>query len=325
MIKTSKSKEAKTTFLPFVCPSHGVLEKPWASHWLRERESPGLSNTDVTFLLPLPGANGVWLEEAASSRFATKWLRCLLRDFGQTQEQVQDLTTHSLKGTPLAWSAKFGLSITVRQMLGHHVPSNQLSALTYSRDAQSYPVREYERVLRAIREGRFDPDGSRSGLFPKPKRSRPSEAPHSSGVDDGFNLSPISVPDEEPGVDGLLFEVSEGVGSPCAVEPPQEEEEDPNISDSEDSSSSSDSSVDDEAEIVLPRARCQKVTIPEGCKLFGCIKSGLLHACLTSSELKLACGKPISKSYRAKQAHESSKDLKCIPCFVKVSAMQDSA
>ena len=203
-----------------MCPAHEVLEKPWAFHWLQERESQGLSNDDVTFLLPLPGANGTWLNEAASSRFATKWLRCLLTDFGQTQEQVAGLTTHSIKGTPLAWSARFGLSITVRQMLGHHVPSSQLSALTYSRDAQSYPVREYERVLRAIRQGRFDPDGSRSGLFPSLKKSRPAEALSSPSVEGGFVLSPVSVPDDDWTIYEDVFVPCDELGSPRVEDPP---------------------------------------------------------------------------------------------------------
>ena len=140
----------------------------------------------------------------------------------------------------------------------------------------------------------------------------------------GFVLSPVSVPDDDWTIYEDVFVPRDELGSPRVEDPPPEQEEDPNISDSDDSFSSSDSSVDDEAEQVFPRARPLTVAIPEARKLYRCIKSGLLHACITESELKLACGKPISKSYKSKQVHETSKDLKCIPCFAKVSALQDS-
>lgn len=325
LVKTSKSKEAKSMFMPFVAPCHGVLSQPWAIHWMRERKAQGLPCEDCTFLLPLPGANGQWLNEAASSRFATKWLKSLLISMGQTVEET-DVSTHSLKGTPLSWAAKFGLSFQVRQMLGHHVPGDKMSALTYSRDAQAYPVREYQRVLDSIRSLRFAPDSSRSGLFTRSKRARvepnSDQAPRNPA-------EPEELLDEEGSIPQAFDWTSEAEEFSAAVhEPvvvPQEvavgDDWDDKGSESEDSSSSSDSSADDEALRVLSRGKLKETPVPDGCRLFVCVKSGLLHARI-NDDARLACGKTLSGSYKALTSSESIKNLRCIPCFSKVKAIQ---
>ena len=329
LVKTSKSKEALTTFMPFVAPCHGVLSGPWALHWMRECQEQGLPCEDCTYLLPLPGANGLWLDEAASSRFATKWLKSLLVSMGQPVSET-DVSTHSLKGTPLSWAAKFGLSVQVRLMLGHHVPGDQLSALTYSRGSQAYPVREYERVLKAIRGRRFDPDSSRSGLFSRPKRARVAPeipvAPRLAEVFAGFEV----VPDDDEGFNDLgpngwlLGPEEDSLREGSSQAPLQQDEAgdpSPAGSESEDSSSSSDSSADDEALRVLCRSKLKETPVPVGCVLFVCVKSSLLHARINDEE-RLACGKAISASYKQQSATESLKNLRCIPCFSKVRAIQ---
>lgn len=73
-------------------------------------------------------------------------------------------TIHTLRGAPLSWCGKFGLSPEVRLLLGHY-SSEKHSADTYARDVLAQPLREYEQILRQIRAGAFRPDSSRSGLM----------------------------------------------------------------------------------------------------------------------------------------------------------------
>ena len=77
-VKTSKTKEAKTTMMPLVAPSVGLLSTPWALGWIREREQQNLPCQDCSFVLPMLGSNGAWLEAPIESRSATVWLKALL-------------------------------------------------------------------------------------------------------------------------------------------------------------------------------------------------------------------------------------------------------
>jgi hypothetical protein len=163
MVKTAISKENKKQMMPMVAPARGLLAGSWAANWMSERRIQGLDLVSFDFLLPSPGAEGRWHNHPVTSSQASAWLREILSRFGfrGTREE----TTHSLKSTPLSWCSKFGLDIVTRQMLGHHVPSDQTSALVYSRDAQAAPLREYQRVLESMRKSSFDPDSTRSGRF----------------------------------------------------------------------------------------------------------------------------------------------------------------
>ena len=310
-VKTSKTKEAKTTLMPLVAPTLGLLSTPWAPVWIREREQQNLPCQACSFVLPMLGSNGAWLDAPMDSRSATAWLKALLMGVGQTLEQVADLSTHSCKSTPLAWSARFGLSIETRQMLGHHVTADKVSALTYSRDAQALPLREYEKVLAAIRLGEFFPDSTRSGVFKKPKTSGPQPYDiDASGdyqvvvIEDGASVQPLE-----------CIVVHEHQGP----EAPSEAREVDSDSGSDSSSSSSEESVDVEAQQVLAKRKCGDAVIPRGSKLYICVRSGLLHASKTEdAESKLWCGKSITASYRAKPPGKSTTDLRCIPCFSKM-------
>eukprot|EP00971_Amphidinium_carterae_P336391 6472752-Amphidinium_carterae.1 len=73
--------------------------------------------------------------------------------------------SHSCKTTLLSWSAKFGLSMKDRALLGCHVASEDFSCLTYSRDELAQPMRALQQVLCAISGGSFDPDKTRSGRW----------------------------------------------------------------------------------------------------------------------------------------------------------------
>ena len=79
--------------------------------------------------------------------------------------RVLDLEGHSAKATPLSWMGKAGTNFDTRSLLGHHVLVGRGSALTYARDTQAAPVREFEALLGDARGEVSLPDSTRSGRF----------------------------------------------------------------------------------------------------------------------------------------------------------------
>eukprot|EP00435_Cladocopium_sp_Y103_P049546 s482_g15.t1 len=71
-------------------------------------------------------------------------------------------SSHSLKATTLVWAARYGLDDKVRSILGHH-SLKENSMACYSRDLLAKPLRDLCGMLHNIKEGRFMPDGTRSG------------------------------------------------------------------------------------------------------------------------------------------------------------------
>ena len=69
--------------------------------------------------------------------------------------------------TESKWLAKWGCDPHARLVLGHHLtgkgPSSSLEV--YARDSQAYPLRLLEAMLCDIRQSRFLPDSSRSGMI----------------------------------------------------------------------------------------------------------------------------------------------------------------
>eukprot|EP00971_Amphidinium_carterae_P275405 5464603-Amphidinium_carterae.1 len=72
-----------------------------------------------------------------SSEGAT-WLVKLVGTHGTGGLRIK---SHSLKVTLLSWLAKAGADVSVRRILGYHIDPADKSALTYSRDAMSGPLR----------------------------------------------------------------------------------------------------------------------------------------------------------------------------------------
>ena len=77
------------------------------------------------------------------------------------------MRSHPLQRTCLTWCAKFGISTDSRRILGHHADPHTKSVVCYSRDAIGPEVFKLLGVLRAIGQGTFHPDVTRSGRFVK--------------------------------------------------------------------------------------------------------------------------------------------------------------
>jgi len=180
----TQTGEKKRVFLPMAAPTPGISNFDYATALIDLRKEQGMES--FKWLLPTPGFSG-WIDEPMSVSSAGKWLRDLLRNFGHGD--LDDVGTHSLKITGLAWAAKFGVDITTRALLGGHVPPGCTSTITYSRDALAGPLSKLAEIFRAIRDKTFKPDETRSGRLVT-KRARLSKPSHSGGepTDEGFTI-----------------------------------------------------------------------------------------------------------------------------------------
>ena len=107
-----------------------------------------------------------WVNSRMSTAEATGWLRELLEPH-VGEGRASKLTVHGLKATLLSWAAKSTLFTADEQLaLGHHVSTQYRSAMIYSRDNQISLCKKVHNMFSKIREGTFNPDGTRvSRLF----------------------------------------------------------------------------------------------------------------------------------------------------------------
>ena len=166
--KTGRIVMRQGLAMPLVAPILGLSTPPWGCTFVdiaRKVDHP-FDHTLHGALLPAPNIKGSWMDRPVSSQESTKWLRLVLEPFKDGSIMP---STHSLKSTTLSWAAKYGLEPHDRLLLGHH-STGKGSLECYSRDVLASPLREYDRMLKAIRDGFFHPDNTRSGMI--------SETPH---------------------------------------------------------------------------------------------------------------------------------------------------
>jgi hypothetical protein len=327
-VKTSTSMQAKCTFMPLTAPAVGVSRTSWAESWFQTlldqklvQESELEAGTFVfvkKFVLPETLRDGTWGDHPCSSQDAGFWLRELLSSAG-IPNVSKEIGTHSLKSTPLAWAAMFGLSITDRELLGHHSLGNHRSALTYSRDAQARPLQLYSKILRAISDGSFDPDATRSGRFyskrqrtdPKPGKGESEEV--SEAVVERTDLSDVLVDETLPLVD-IESEVNN-----------QNSERLPSVDDTSQSSTSESSDSDesvqssDETRRAVNIIRTRVSELDADCAVFFHSRSNVVHYREKDSVNRLRCGRVQNLAYVKIKAPYDQVSLKfvllCKQCF----------
>ena len=120
-------------------------------------------------MLPSPLAAGEWDNLPISAEAATKWIRKLLLDSPQVDEDeakyIMLLGTHSCKTTILSWAAKKGTDLQTRKIMGYHSLGKQNAVFIYGRDNIAPALREISEIIALISAGRFMPDCTRSGYF----------------------------------------------------------------------------------------------------------------------------------------------------------------
>ncbi|CAE7318038.1 METTL21B, partial [Symbiodinium microadriaticum] len=204
----------------------------------------------------------------------TTFLRIALKSVCD-EERIKRISSHSLKRTPLAWCAKFGVAEPVRSVLGRHVSATAGSQAIYAVDLATSAVKEFEQVLGRISSGSFNPDNPRAEYF----------------------VSAASTPPVAPQGDEVKAEAEE----PDAPMPTS-----PIIvvgSDSESSSVSSDSDTGSSSEDEAPPAKVVRSEWPWSLdKALMHAKSKKCHYVMAKSgggNAILACGKVGSGNYVA--------------------------
>lgn len=161
--KTMHASIYRHRMLPLVAPAEGVVKTPWVDRWMEVRKHLNIRMPPDHALMPAPSSGGQPTQRPLSATEAGAWLRKLL--FGcKEQLEHKRVSAHSMKATTLSFAAKYGVDAETRLQLAYHVGGFKMLH-TYSRDAAAQPLLELQKVLTAIREGRFRPDSTRSGRF----------------------------------------------------------------------------------------------------------------------------------------------------------------
>ena len=173
--KTALSKEKATSFIPLVVPAFGILGKPWLLEFLQARRELGLRELpslasrahDLSFVLaPDLVTVGLDAQRPMSSVELSDRMRALLSK-GFRNDELQGLSSHSLKTTLLAYIKIYGCDLGTSELLGHHANRTHSSALNYTRDSMSAPIRELVKMFRDISAGIFNPCAPRDQTFPE--------------------------------------------------------------------------------------------------------------------------------------------------------------
>jgi hypothetical protein len=155
--------------LPVVAPVKGASERttPWGVEWARVRAEAQL--LDEAFndqpLMQSVLTSGDWSGRTLTTTQVAQWLCELLTRRGFGQAALERVGSHSLKATALSWMAKAGVQKTHRRLLGGHMKPGDRTMAEYSRDELAEPLRHLSQTLKWVREKRFDPDATRSGLW----------------------------------------------------------------------------------------------------------------------------------------------------------------
>eukprot|EP00971_Amphidinium_carterae_P335095 6470763-Amphidinium_carterae.1 len=159
--KVSRGIKRLRVPIPYVAIATGVSDQAWANVWLVARATCRLGH-DPSLLSC--DAHGCFTTRPMSSSEAARHLRGFLVEAGAPQLPRQDVGSHSLKVTLLAWAARHQMRASVRRILGKHSSRQDHTVLVYSRDACIGALREIASMFGSIREGVFDPDASRALL-----------------------------------------------------------------------------------------------------------------------------------------------------------------
>ena len=159
--KTAKKRRLKVLrLLPAAGVLPGLSGGDWASRWLENRITAGLSASLTCPTMPAPLRDGGWSRLPLTSSEAAVWLREILHPF--VHGDIQDIATHSAKATVLSWLSKANVPLSIRRLAGYHSKPGDRSALEYSRDAAAPVLHQIEAVYIAVKAGRFHPDEPRS-------------------------------------------------------------------------------------------------------------------------------------------------------------------
>lgn len=278
--KTATTAEKLTKFLPLIAPAIGVSDTKWGLSWIAAREATNMTWTAP--LLPAPNSKGGWTDRPLTAGESTQWLREILLAGGADAAHTMSVSSHSCKATVLSWAAKRGVPISIRRLMGHHVPPGDQSALNYSRDAMSEPLQAVVDILDDIHTGKFDPDAQRSARILPSSRTKLQVA-----RDDPTEV-PLGVGSDEERVDETQFDSTELSDSSSS----SDGSEDLNSDDLEDGVG---------ADVELVTKLCPNLLVhsshPDDVRLFQHTSSSVIHYCKDGEGQKLLCGRTVNSGY----------------------------
>ena len=157
--KTAGVQGMKGKLLPILVPIFHFGTRPWFNTWADTAEKFGRiwDVFPIGPLLPILTGDESLGHVPATSADLSKFLRSVLH-----AAPGQRLSSHSGKATLLSWSAKFGLPLEIREILGRHSRAASTTAAIYSRDLQGHAIESLVKVLNSVKAGRFDPEACRS-------------------------------------------------------------------------------------------------------------------------------------------------------------------
>ena len=273
-------------------PGAGVSGSCWAVHWKRAREELDIDDLSVFPLMPAPDEGGTPTIRPLSTSEAGKWLHVILmQQVSKTAVQSPlQYTSHSFKATCLSYLAMFGCSFEDRLALGYHTDQVRMS-LRYSRDGASRPLRVLEECIRAVREGRFFPDETRSGRFVQQLEQR---------HDEGW-VSVEHVVETVKKETTVVLDASELNGEAIDL-----------VSDY--ATTCSESSSGEEA-VVLPKAPNRTFLIPDDVDIWKHVKFRTVHLAPKGNIRVLSCGRKITDRFRKEGLDHRFDVIKCTQCF----------
>ena len=305
----------KTRLLPIIIPCRGVDGTVWpvtAFQVMKEAKCLPCNPINGPLLRAPTDVTGEYMRRGLKTTEVSKALRGFLKieePASGTDNEV--VTSHSLKATLLAWSARYGLSPQTRSLLGRHTSCLNETFAIYSRDLACAPAAELQRLIDDVHAGMFAPDGERSKFF----RSACEQTDIPVKDEQQVSSDVVSLIDspQAPGEEvpsqveaGALGFVAGDDTAPESQLAPTDAQNEPlnDFGDETDSSSESCASSTEESDVQEPQARVKRfrAKIPSNEKWYVHSKSHLIHRFESDAQSDvplLVCGKRLTGSYVA--------------------------
>ena len=319
--KTSQSSQQKTSFLPFVSVVKGMEVDCWHKPWLRLRNKAGLlklprQEGETRPFMPAINEHGTFHDAVPlSSSDASKWLRQLLVQAGQTPEQVSGITSHALKAIVLSWMAKAGKDPFHRKVAGYHAIKGESSLFSYSRDNMSATLRVVQEVVEMVACGSLNPDNTRSGYF-KPVAKVVHQPQHES-TDEVLSKVLLSELNLNSAEDDFELTDSERPAEPEVPLKDNVVDEEIESGGSSSESQASESQSDADSDLVLAICSNKERAAPsDSVDKFAVHKFlNTLHRLKESDNRRLACGRLLNKGFRQIKSEPVNLFHRCKVCF----------
>ena len=310
----------RNSHLHAVAPCLGVVDDAWGEKWLMCRGSMNLV-VGSSPVMPAPNVSGAPTSRPLSTTEMKLWLHQLLQAAGHTMESRR-ITSHSCKTTMLSYSAKHGIDWTDRMVLGGHV-AHLKSVITYSRDCLARPLQLMSSMLEDIRNGKFQPDNTRSGRFAG------SDSGKCDASMDSWNLIGSAAEVEPTSATVGSVHVSE----PIIVSDDEDIKEEPSVEkpsildagtveSTDDDLDLTSSSSDEEAAEECPSNRLVRVPqAPEGHRLVQHRKWKTLHLMAEGYHTVMLCGRRATDSHSLETSQVRWDTPCCHICWKRIRGL----